>query len=127
MHRGILALVVTVGLTGCGPNEDNWSEKSAKASCKFSKRCAEANFYNQYSDLDDCENLSKAALDAEALEKSTACIFDEDQAAECLKELKMSCKDAGESETFLDPCFFVWNCGTADPTGTTGTTGTTSR
>ncbi len=126
MHRGILALVVMVGLAGCGPNEDNWSEKSAKASCKFSKRCAEANFYNNYSDLDDCETQSKAALDAEALEKSTQCIFDDGQAKACLDELKMSCKDAGESETFLDPCFYVWNCGTLDPTDTTGTT-TTSR
>ena len=113
--RATVGLVLSMMVLGaCGPNEDNWSKKSAKDTCKFSKRCATANFYASYTDMDDCLNQTEAALDAEALEKAGECSFDSSQARECLQALSKSCKTAGEeAETLFDPCLRAWNCGAA--------------
>ena len=51
-------------LAGCGVSEENWSKKSAKASCDFSKRCLTTTFYATYVDMDDCRDQTEAGLDA---------------------------------------------------------------
>ena len=115
MHIRIALLTISIALaTACGVKEDNWSRKSAKASCKFAKRCGTAAFYAGYLDMNDCLDQSEQALDAEAIQAQTVpCIFDSAMAKECLKDLDLSCKKAGEKgELFLDSCRRVWNCGT---------------
>lgn len=110
MRTGILLAALGL-LPACGVSAENWSTRSAKATCAFQEKCATANYWAQWVDKNDCLNQTEQALDAEAL-ANAACLFDEDQARACLKALGSSCKKAGENaETLFEPCYHVYNCG----------------
>ncbi len=98
-------------LVGCGKvKQDNWNEASAKASCKYSKRCSSANFYYNFDSVDTCVSTTVTMLD-ELDEYYANCLYNEDKAKECLKALDASCKTTGqEYDTLRAPCYEVWDC-----------------
>lgn len=104
------ALVIGL-LVGCGVSEEQWVDDSAKASCKFSKRCDTATFWASYDSVDACTDETVDLLH-ENDEYYSTCTFDSDSAKQCLKALNSSCKSAGsEYEERFAPCLTVYDCG----------------
>lgn len=121
---GLVALGLALG-TGCfgKANEKNWREKSAKVSCKMSKRCSTSQFFFHFDSLDDCIDEAQDLYDDEAEFLEYNCEFDKKQARKCIRLMKRSCKAIGsEYDDLYDVCSTVWACGGAVP-GDTGTTG----
>ena len=110
VQRWILGLVA---LGGCGVNEENWSDKLAKAECSFAERCDAATFWYTYEDASACVDEKFAAYSAGEAEL-VGCTFVKDAAKDCLDALGASCKVIGrEYEARVAACYAVWDCGGA--------------
>ena len=109
--RRLMAVAVGLALlTACGATEKNWNKKSAKAFCKFEKRCNKSDFFYTYPDVDTCTEANLTML--ENLDSYySACLFDKKMANQCLDALGSRCKvAAAEFEERFDPCYKVWDC-----------------
>ncbi|MEN0060881.1 MAG: hypothetical protein AAGA48_01965 [Myxococcota bacterium] len=106
MRWGLMALVV-----GCGRLDgESWPAQAADATCDFSRSCAEANFFTQYDNINDCRADNEASLQAEA-DDNADCEFNQTAARACIDALKGSCRTAGEeAKTLFEPCQIVWDC-----------------
>lgn len=124
--RHLLALWGLSALAGCGVDAESWPTEAARSTCRFSLRCAAANFYYTYDNLGDCREQNEEVLsdEAEAAEEES-CTFDDEQARECLRALDQSCRDVGaDFETVFEPCQQVWDCGGGPSPAPSGDTGT---
>jgi len=115
-------------LSGCifgGGKVDaaDWPKRASRATCNFTKECAESAFYVDYTDNEQCRETHLHALNEEAAGMlADECIFDTLMADACLDALGSSCEDAGaQSETIFEPCLMVWNCDGSDPAPATDT------
>jgi len=102
---------------------EDWPKKAARATCDFTRQCAEAAFYRDYTSVDNCRTTNELALTEEASDAiDDECPFDEIMAEACLDALGSTCRDAGQnSETVFEPCTMVWNCdGEPSPTTDSG-------
>lgn len=114
-YAAILSLIFSGGcslLGGSGSvDEDNYIDKLNKASCSFEKRCATAEFFYYYSDVDDCIGERENYQDDADIDYGD-CDFDDGNAKDCLDYLNGSCKSTGEDyDKMWDKCREVWDCG----------------
>ena len=106
--------LLSLWLVGCSwlapVNEDNWISKYSKATCDYSQRCAAAQFFYNYDDIDECiEEMEEVHEDLE--DYYDDCDFEQDHAEDCLTMLRSSCREIGEDlDDFWDDCGRVWDC-----------------
>lgn len=110
--RRIGLLFAMVGLLGsCGLNETRYNKKVAKAYCKWEERCDSADFYANFDTVGACADAQEAQLTKLDAYYAASCVFNKDQARDCLKALDTGCqKSAVEFNELFAPCYAVWDC-----------------
>lgn len=110
--RPIPLLLILTCAVSCKLDEERWPAKIAKAECKFAERCNAASFYYNYRDVDTCVEHELRIWEEHTEFYEKDCIFDRDQARDCLDALNRRCKSAGrEYDQLFAACFEVWDCG----------------
>lgn len=109
LSRSLLLLAL---VAGCGVNEDNWGDKSAKIECKELERCSAIDFFDLYDNKGECLDKKHEYWDSYGQQTRDNCTFDEDAAKKYFKYLNGSCQDIADHADDITKTYSeVWNCG----------------
>jgi len=93
MRTWILTIfAVAISATGCTRNAATFYEEYVRLGCRFTKKCAKADFNLTFDDLADCRDDIKDLCSPEDFEDACG-DYDEDKAKDCLAQTRKQIRE----------------------------------
>ena len=107
--RHVVGTMCALIFIGCGLNEEKFEDQYAEDYCTWLEGCAKLS--DKYGAMDTCLKAEKIFAD-ETLTPDP-CKFDEDNAKECLQEIKNN-DDCDMDDSVPDECLEIADCSLVD-------------
>lgn len=122
MKRAILtACILAVPISGCSANAASFYKEFVRQSCLYSRKCAKAQFKDEYDSIKDCTDEQKDEYDEDDFEGDCE-DYDKAEGRKCLAYMRTLVRkcDLFDAEDFMDECGEVCGDQPFVPPGSSG-------